>query len=124
MPDPIGGNRGRRKVPVILQQESAECGLACLAMVAAYYGKRTRLDELRKVHGLYCRGATFKDLLLTAKHLQLTARPLRLAISDLRHLNLPAVVHWRMNHFVVLVRCERRHYVIHDPAVGWRKVGR
>jgi ATP-binding cassette subfamily B protein RaxB len=124
MPDPIGGNRGRRKVPVILQQESAECGLACLAMVAAYYGKRTRLDELRKVHGLYCRGATFKDLLLTAKHLQLTARPLRLAISDLRHLNLPAVVHWRMNHFVVLVRYGRRRYVIHDPAVGRRKVGR
>jgi len=124
VPDPIGGKRRRRRVPVILQQESTECGLACLAMVAAYYGKRTRLDELRKVHGLYCRGATFKDLLLTANHLQLTARPLRVAISELHHLILPAVVHWRMNHFVVLVRCGRRRHVIHDPATGRRKVGR
>jgi ATP-binding cassette subfamily B protein RaxB len=124
VPDLIGGRRCRRKVPIILQQEGAECGLACLAMVAAYYGKRTRLDALRKLRGLSCRGVTFKDLLLTARHLQLTARPLRLAISDLRHLKLPAVVHWRMNHFVVLVRCGRRHHVIHDPATGRRKVGR
>ena len=124
MSDAIGGNPRRRKVPVILQQESAECGLACLAMVAAYYGKRTGLDQLRKSHGLSCRGATFKDLLLTAKHLQLTARPLRLAISELRHLRLPAVLHWRMNHFVVLVRSGRGRYLLHDPASGRRKVGR
>ena len=124
MSDAIGGNRRHRKVPVILQQESSECGLACLAMVAAYHGKRTRLDDLRKSHGLHCRGATFKDLLLTAKHLQLTARPLRLAISELRHLRLPAVVHWRMNHFVVLVRTGRGRYLLHDPASGRRKVGR
>ena len=93
-------------------------------MVAAYHGKRIRLDDLRKSHGLHCRGATFKDLLLTAKHLQLTARPLRLAISELRHLRLPAVVHWRMNHFVVLVRIGRGRYLLHDPASGRRKVGR
>ena len=121
--DAIGRNRRRRKVPVILQQESSECGLACLAMVAGYHGKRTKLDELRKSHGLHCRGATFKDLLLTAKQLQLTARPLRLAISELRHLRLPAIVHWRMNHFVVLVRNGRGRYLLHDPASGRRKVG-
>ena len=124
MSDAIGGNRRHRKVPVILQQESSECGLACLAMVAAYHGKRTRLDDLRQSHGLHCRGATFKDMLLTAKHLQLTARPLRLAISELRYLRLPAVVHWRMNHFVVLVRSGRSGYLLHDPASGRRTVGR
>ena len=124
MPDPIGGRRHRRSVPVVLQQESAECGLACLAMVAAYYGNRTRLDTLRNLHGLSGRGATFRDLLLTAKQLQLTARPLRLAISELRHLRLPAVLHWRMDHFVVLVRGGRRRYLIHDPATGRRKVDR
>ena len=124
MPDPIGGNRRPRRVPIVLQQESTECGLACLAMVAAYYGKRTRLDALNDLRGLSSRGATVRDLLLTAKQLQLTTRPLRLALSELHHLRLPAVLHWRMDHFVVLVRCGRRRYLIHDPAIGRRKVGR
>ena len=124
MPDAIGGKPRRQKVPVILQQESAECGLACLAMVAAYHGKSVALDELRKLRGLSCHGATLSDLLHTAKHLQLTAWPLRVALSELHRLRLPAVVHWRMNHFVVLLRCGRRRYLIHDPATGRRKVGR
>jgi len=123
VPDPIWGNRRRRKVPIIFQQESAECGLACLAMVAAFYGKRTSLDALRKLHGLSGRGTTFSNLLHTANHLQLTARPLRLALSELHRLRLPAVLHWRMDHFVVLVRYGRRRYLIHDPATGRRKVG-
>ena len=122
VPDLIGGKPRRRKVPVVLQQESAECGLACLAMVAAYHGKSIRLDELRKLHGPGCHGATLSDLLHTAKHLELTAWPLRVALSELHRLRLPAVVHWRMNHFVVLVRCGHRRYLIHDPAIGRRKV--
>ena len=123
VPDHIGGRPRRQKVPVILQQESAECGLACLAMVAAYHGKSVALDELRKLHGLSCHGATLTDLLHTAKHLQLTAWPLRVALSELHRLRLPAVVHWRMDHFVVLLRCGRRRYLIHDPATGRRMVG-
>jgi ATP-binding cassette subfamily B protein RaxB len=123
VPDPIGGKRRRRKVPVMLQQETAECGLVCLAMVAAYYGKHSSIDELRQLHGNSSRGVTFSDLLRTTKDLQLTARPLRLALSELHRLRLPAVLHWRMNHFVVLVRCGRRRYLIHDPASGRRKVG-
>ncbi len=92
-------------------------------MVAAYYGRYASMQEIRSLHGLSDRGATFGDLLGTAKHLQMTARPLRLSISELHRLKLPAVLHWRMNHFVVLVRCGRRHYVIHDPATGRRKAG-
>jgi ATP-binding cassette subfamily B protein RaxB len=114
--------RHRRCVPVILQQESAECGSACLAMIAAYYGKHVRLDGIRKLHDDAGRGVTFKDLLQVAGRLQLIARPLRLRIPELRHLRLPAILHWRMTHFVVLVRCGRRRYVIHDPATGRRTV--
>lgn len=116
------GMRHRRRVPVILQQESAECGSACLAMIAAYYGKHVRLDGMRKLHDDAGRGVTFKDLLQVAGRLQLIARPLRLPIPELRHLRLPAILHWRMTHFVVLVRCGRRRYVIHDPATGRRTV--
>jgi ATP-binding cassette subfamily B protein RaxB len=123
VPDPADGRRRRRKVPVILQQENAECGLACLSMIAAHYGKHISLGELRRLQGATCKGVTFGDLLRATKVLQLTARPLRLACSELHHLQLPAVLHWRMNHFVVLVRCGRR-YLIHDPASGRRKIGR
>lgn len=119
MPDLIGRNR---RVPVILQQETAECGLACVAMVAGYYGKRTSLHELRATNNLSTRGATFADLLNASKQLQLNSRPLRLEISELRHLRLPAILHWRMSHFVVLISHGRRRYMIHDPATGRRKV--
>jgi ATP-binding cassette subfamily B protein RaxB len=121
VPDHVVSGR-RRKVPILLQQENTECGLACLAMIAAYYGKHADLDALRKLHGHSSRGSTLADLLCTAKKLQLTPRPLRVEISELQRLQLPAVLHWRMNHFVVLVRCKRRRYLIHDPASGRRNV--
>jgi ATP-binding cassette subfamily B protein RaxB len=123
VPDAIGGKRRRHKVPVMLQQETAECGLVCLAMVAAYYGKHFSVHELRQLHSFSARGVTFNDLLRTTKELQLSARPLRLAVSELPRLRLPAVLHWRMSHFVVLVARGRRRYLIHDPASGRRKVG-
>ena len=122
MPDLTGGARRRRTVPLQLQQESAECGLACLAMVAACYGKHAHLAELRQSHGLSRRGATLSDLMHTAKQIKLSARPLRLAMSEIRRLRLPAILRWCMNHFVVLVRCGRRRYLIHDPARGRRKI--
>lgn len=109
---------GRRSVPVILQQEQAECGLACLAMISAYFGRRFDLNYLRDQCSWSGNGASIQALLKTARHLQLIARPIRLSLSELPALALPAVLHWRMNHFVVLVRVKRRGFVIHDPATG------
>ncbi|MDX1405168.1 MAG: peptidase domain-containing ABC transporter [Woeseiaceae bacterium] len=111
----------RRRVPVILQQESAECGIACLAMIAAHHGRDVGLDVLRGMAAGISRGATLADLLRTAVRLDLNARALRLEPGDLRYLKLPAVLHWRMNHFVVLVKIGRRNCLIHDPARGRRK---
>lgn len=112
----------RKRVPVILQQERSECGLACLAMIAAYFGRDSDLCSLRKESGLSANGASFQDLLGVAGRLHLIARPVRLSLSDLPCLELPAVLHWRMNHFVVLVRVTRRRFIIHDPATGRRTV--
>jgi ATP-binding cassette subfamily B protein RaxB len=112
----------RRRVPVILQQERSECGLACLAMIAAYFGRCSDLRTLREQCGWSGNGASIEALLRTAGHLQLIARPVRLSIAELPALALPAVLHWRMNHFVVLVRVKKRRFVIHDPATGRRTV--
>jgi len=108
----------RRSVPVVLQQERSECGLACLAMVASTIGCDRSLTRLRRMSGPVNRGAGLEQLLRLSRQLGLVARPVKLPLSDLRKLALPAVLHWRMNHYVVLVRVHRRQVLIHDPAIG------
>lgn len=111
-----------RSTPLILQTETAECGLACLAMVAGHHGHRIDLATLRARHALSLRGATLADLMRLAAHLQLTPRPLRLELAHLPQLQLPCVLHWDLNHFVVLVRVRADRVTVHDPATGRREL--
>lgn len=111
----------RNKLPVILQAERTECGLACIAMVVTYFGHKTDLNYLRRDFPVSGRGASLADIMHTAQKLKLSARPLKLELDDLHSLQLPAVLHWDMSHFVVLKRITRRGIVIHDPAVGIRQ---
>ncbi len=113
--------RTRRTLPTILQSERSECGLACLAMVASFHGRRVDLNTLRHKHTVSSRGATLKDILTIAGTLSLESRPLKLALDNLKNLQLPAVLHWDMTHFVVLKKITRSAIVIHDPAVGERR---
>ena len=112
----------RRHVPVMLQTEVAECGIASLAMVAGYWGHGADLASLRKRFSLSLRGSTLKSLMDMARQLGLLSRPLKLDLPQLRDLALPCVLHWEMNHFVVLISVGRDHIVIHDPAVGRRRI--
>ena len=109
---------GRKRVPVILQTEATECGLACLAMVASYYGYETDLPSLRRRFAISQQGANLQQLIQIGQQIQLGSRPLRGEIDDLAEVKLPIVLHWDMNHFVVLVKISGRHYTIHDPARG------
>lgn len=113
---------GARRVPLILQTEAAECGLACLAMVAAQLGLRTDLPSLRKRFSLSLKGATMADLVRMAGQLQLNPRPLRAEMEHLPQLALPCVLHWDLNHFVVLTELRGDVAVIHDPARGVRRM--
>ncbi len=110
----------RRSTPVMVQTEAAECGLACLAMVAAHHGHRIDLATLRGRHAVSLKGATLTDLMRIAGALELAPRPLRLDLEHLDQLQLPCVLHWDFNHFVVLVRVAGDRVVLHDPAVGRR----
>ncbi|MFQ5983274.1 MAG: peptidase domain-containing ABC transporter, partial [Woeseiaceae bacterium] len=112
------GLRGKRPVPLILQQERSECGLAAVAMVAGHFGHDVGLHSLRGRASTSSRGATLKNLVETARELRLIARPLRLELYEIEKLRLPAILHWRMNHFVLLVRLRRGKAVLHDPASG------
>ena len=113
--------RGGR-MPMLLQAEVAECGLACLAMVAAFHGHRSDLATLRRRHPVSQKGATMADLVRVAGRLDLNARALRAELEHLPQLELPCVLHWDMNHFVVLKEVRRDSVVVHDPARGVRRV--
>lgn len=111
-----------RKLPLPLQNEAAECGLACLGMVSGFYGHRFDMLTLRRRFATTLKGATLEQLMDMAGRLQLASRPLRLDLHELRELRLPCVLHWNLNHFVVLQAVGRQHIVIVDPASGRRKV--
>ena len=113
---------GRSRVPMVLQTEAAECGLACLAMVASAHGHRTDLPTLRQRFSLSIKGATLADLVRMADTLKLASRALRAEPADLPNMQLPCVLHWDLNHFVVLIGVKRGVAVVHDPAHGVRRV--
>ena len=111
-----------RRMPVILQTEAAECSLACLAMVASFHCRHAGLAEVRKLFSLSLKGATLAHLMQAATKLDLIGRPLRLDLEHLVELKTPCVLHWDLNHFVVLKQVGRSHVVIHDPAIGVRRL--
>jgi ATP-binding cassette subfamily B protein RaxB len=111
-----------RRVPLVLQTEGAECGLACLAMVASHLGLRTDLPTLRQRFSLSLKGVTLADLVRIAGQMQLNARPVRAELEHLPQLQLPCLLHWDLNHFVVLTELGRGGAVIHDPARGVRRL--
>jgi len=109
-------------LPLMLQTEATECGLACLGMVAGYHGYRTDLASLRRRFQVSLKGSTLRDLIAIAEQLELASRPLKLDLSDLGQLKLPCVLHWNFNHFVVLQEVGLRYVTVYDPAFGMRKL--
>ncbi|MBS0214729.1 MAG: peptidase domain-containing ABC transporter [Proteobacteria bacterium] len=107
---------------ITLQSEAAECGLACLAMVLNHHDRNVDLSDLRRTQSVSLKGGALKDLLKIASGQGLSARPMRLELDELSQLALPCILHWNLNHFVVLTRVTRNHLVVNDPAVGRKKV--
>ena len=115
--------RGVAKVPVILQLEALECGAACLAMVLAYYGKWVPLEQVRLDCGVSRDGSKAKNLYLAAENYGFTVRAFRMSPEDLREKGqFPCIIHWDMNHFVVLNGFRGEHVYLNDPARGAVKV--
>ena len=105
-----------------LQSESAECGLASLAMVAGAYGLQIGLPELRRRFPLSLKGAKLAHLIRIAQQLGFSTRALRLDMEDLSKLALPCVLHWDLNHFVVLAKVGKDKMTVLDPAIGERRL--
>lgn len=108
----------RRQVPLVMQTEAAECGLACIAMIARYHGNELNLPGLRRRFSTSLKGVTLVHMIKIAHALGFEARGLKVQLGSLDRLRLPCILHWNLNHFVVLRRINGKWADIHDPAVG------
>ncbi|QKJ86069.1 peptidase domain-containing ABC transporter [Paramixta manurensis] len=108
----------RRRLPVIQQSQAAECGLACVAMILNYYKYNIDMVSLRSRFSTSLKGATLADIMLVAGRLGLGGRALRLEVDELVKLRKPCILHWNLNHFVVLKSVSKKGITIHDPARG------
>ncbi|QQC67921.1 peptidase domain-containing ABC transporter [Paraburkholderia ginsengisoli] len=109
-----------RKLPMILQTEAAECGLACLAMVAGYHGHHIDLATLRGQFPVSLKGVGLGRVIEVAQRLDLGTRALKLDLDHLGQLRVPCILHWNFNHFVVLREMNGKTATIYDPAQGIR----
>lgn len=112
----------KKKVPIVLQFESSECGLACLAMIAQYYGRATTLAVLRQRYHSSARGTSLTGLITIANSISLNSRPLKVGLEGIKKLSLPCILHWGFSHYVVLVKVTKKSLLIHDPSIGAKTI--
>jgi ATP-binding cassette, subfamily B, bacterial CvaB/MchF/RaxB len=116
--------RFKREFPVVLQDETYECGLACIAAIAQHYGQTVALNSLRMRYDITSNGLTIYHLIKVAANFGMAARGVKLEAEDLDQLRDPAILLWNHNHFVVLVGCTAKTIEIMDPGVGLRRYSR
>lgn len=108
----------KNKLPVTLQDQMAECGLACLSMCFTYHGLNVDLSSLRGKYPVSNLGLSLYDIIEIAEHEGFVADAYEMGIDDFSELKLPAILHWDLNHFVVLKKTNGKSFTIHDPAIG------
>lgn len=109
------------RYPYIQQQSSSDCGVACLAMVAQYWGKRLSLNVLRNLAKVGRNGASLKNLADAAETIGFQARPVRASLGRLRDQH-PWIAHWQGDHYVVVYQVKGHRVLIADPAKGKRSM--
>lgn len=107
-----------KKVELVRQVELAECGLACMVMILNAHGYQTTLADLRATHSVSTRGMSVDDIVTLSESVGLIGRALKLEVSETEQLVTPCILHWGMDHFVVLDQVQGGHYKIIDPQDG------
>ncbi|CDH00353.1 peptidase domain-containing ABC transporter [Xenorhabdus bovienii] len=109
-------------LPTILQTEITECGLACLASIASFHGYETDLSSLRRKFSIPLTGINLTNIISYARELKLSYRAIRLDIDEINNLKSPCLLHWGLNHFVVLKKISSKKITIMDPSIGVRNL--
>ena len=111
------------KYQFVKQHSEEDCGAACLAAIAKYYGQTFTISHIREAVGTGQFGTTLLGLKRGAEILGFNANPVKTSPEILDKINeapLPAIIHWQGNHWVILYGKKGKKFLIADPAVGMR----
>lgn len=108
----------KKELPVILQDQIAECGLACLSMCFNFHGMKVDLASLRGKYPVSNLGLSLQDLIEICENEGFSADAYEMGMEDFPELKLPAIIHWDLNHFIVLKKIKGKRFLVHDPAIG------
>ena len=115
------------KYQIVLQHSEEDCGAACLATISKHYGRTFAINRVREAVGTGSRGTSLLGLSRGAEILGFNARQVKLnfqLLDQLQQAHLPAIIHWKGYHWVVLYGQKGKKYVIADPGVGIRYLTR
>jgi HlyB family type I secretion system ABC transporter len=113
-----------KRFPFLKQHSQADCGVACLVMIALYWGKRFSMNQLRQFANVDRQGASLKGLVMAAEHCGFMARPAKGNLLGMAQQSLPAIALWEGQHYVVVYAINRRFVYVADPAIGQRRLKR
>ena len=111
-------NFRRTHFPFFAQLEANDCGPACIQMIAAYYKKRIPLEQIKDICGISRLGITTLDMIECLKQIGFRTAVVSISLNELQQMPLPAILHWRKEHFVVIHKIENHKYHIADPTYG------
>lgn len=111
-----------KKTPTVYQMEFTECGAASLAMILAYFGKYLPLERMRVEVGVSRDGVLAGNIMRCGKRMGLEVHGYRREPEKLLELDMPCIIHWNFNHFVVLEGFKGGWVYLNDPAVGRRRI--
>lgn len=116
-------NKFRRiKTPTMIQIEATECGAVCLGIILGYFGRFIPIEELRIACGISRDGSNAKNIIEAAERYNLTANGFSMEVEDLYDFDLPAILYWKFEHFIVLEGFDSKKVFINDPATGPRTI--
>ena len=110
-----------KKMKIIMQRDAMQCGIASLAMISNYFGRFISIEELSKICFASSEGVSLQGLCEAATTLGFHSIPGKVTIESLCNENLPCILHWNQNHFVVLYKVKRNKFYIADPSKGIQK---
>ncbi|GAB4539890.1 MAG: hypothetical protein Tsb0014_30730 [Pleurocapsa sp.] len=113
-----------RRYPFVKQHSNSDCGVACLVMIAKYWGKNFSINQLRGIANVDRSGASLKGLIAAAESVGFMVRPCKADLVALQSQELPAIAHWEGSHYVVVYRVTKQQVIISDPRIGRRILSR